>query len=527
MLEKNISGFWIPDGKQPVTGSNALTDAINMISKPVSLLDINDKPAIGIGGTAIYGKNLPFNMEGIPMVAHARPVLPENLGSLSFKKTHNMRYAYIAGAMAGGISSTDMVEKMGREGMLGFFGAGGLSINQIELAIDRLQQAQGEFPFGFNLIHSPGDPDHEKQVVELYLKKGVKLISAAAYMRLTLPLVYYRVKGIYRNSNGEIITPNKVIAKVSRVEVARQFFSPPPDKLLKKLLEQNLITQTEAKLAKMIPVADDLTAEADSGGHTDNRAALALLPVMTALRDEYNQKYNFQRPLCVGLGGGIATAQSAFAAFAMGAAYILTGSINQSCVEADTSENVRRILCQAEQADVTMTPSADMFEMGVKVQVLKRGTMFPQRAAKLYEVYRNYESFNDVPESVRKMIEDKILKSSFESSWESTKAFFAKQDPKQIERGQKNDKYKMALVFRSYLGQASNWATSGVMDRKMDYQIWCGPAIGAFNEWVKGTHLEFPENRKVCAVANYILTGACVVARENSLRLQGAILNAK
>ena len=28
-----------------------------------------------------------------------------------------------------------------------------------------------------------------------------------------------------------------------------------------------------------------------------------------------------------------------------------------------------------------MAPAADMFEMGVKLQVLKRGTMFPMRAA--------------------------------------------------------------------------------------------------------------------------------------------------
>ena len=35
-----------------------------------------------------------------------------------------------------------------------------------------------------------------------------------------------------------------------------------------------------------------------------------------------------------------------------------------------------------------MAPAADMFEMGVKLQVLKRGTMFPMRAQKLYELYR-------------------------------------------------------------------------------------------------------------------------------------------
>ena len=61
----------------------------------------------------------------------------------------------------------------------------------------------------------------------------------------------------------------------------------------------------------------------------------------------------------------------------MGAAYILTGSVNQSSVEAGTSETVRHMLADAGQADVTMAPAADMFDIGVKIQVLKRGTMVP------------------------------------------------------------------------------------------------------------------------------------------------------
>ena len=58
----------------------------------------------------------------------------------------------------------------------------------------------------------------------------------------------------------------------------------------------------------------------------------------------------------------------------MGAAYVVTGSVNQACVESGTSDAVRQMLAEAGQADVAMAPAADMFEMGVKVQVLKRGT---------------------------------------------------------------------------------------------------------------------------------------------------------
>jgi trans-AT polyketide synthase, acyltransferase and oxidoreductase domains len=53
----------------------------------------------------------------------------------------------------------------------------------------------------------------------------------------------------------------------------------------------------------------------------------------------------------------------------------------------------------------------------------------------------------------------------------------------------------MALVFRWYLGQSSRWANAGEPTRKLDYQVWRGPSMGAFNEWVKGSCLEPPPNR--------------------------------
>ncbi len=82
----------------------------------------------------------------------------------------------------------------------------------------------------------------------------------------------------------------------------------------------------------------------------------------------------------------------------------------------------------------------------------------------------------------------------------------------------------MALVFRSYLGRSSGWAISGDPSRKIDYQIWCGPALGAFNEWVRGTFLQAPENRKTVTVAMNFLFGAAYTLRVSWLRCQGANL---
>jgi len=523
---KNIPGWWMPDNTEPELGDHAFKSAILRTKQPIYLLDLHGRPGIGSGGSIIIGSDAPPKSPAFPLRAYAPPLHPAQLGDAQFKEKHHLRYAYIVGAMANGITSVEMVEAAGKAGFVGFFGAAGLAVDQIKSAIYRLQQTLKDIPFGFNLIHSPNDPDLEAAVVQLYLQHGIRLVSTSAYLDLTLPLVYYRVKGIHRDENGNVVCPNKVIAKVSRVEVAGKYFSPPPQKLLSQLVAKNMITREEAELAALIPMADDLTAEADSGGHTDNRPAISLLPTMIALRDEMVLKYKYNIPPGVGLGGGIATPYSAAAAFSMGAAYVLTGSVNQSCIEAGTSETVRLMLAEAGQADVTMAPAADMFEMGVKVQVLKRGTMFPLRAAKLYDLYRSHDRFESIPEKQRHILERDFFRCSFQEEWEQTKSYFSRHDPKQIERAEKDPKHKMALVFRSYLGQSSNWANTGDLSRKIDYQIWCGPAMGAFNQWVKGTFLEPSENRDTVTVAMNLLYGAAVVTRVNWLRNQGVVIPA-
>lgn len=522
--EITIKGWWLNSDKQPEEGSRSIKEAILDVTKPLYLIEYNNHIAVGKGGSLSVGDITPCVSNGYPLLAYAPPLHPEKLGDLFFKKRYNIRYAYIAGAMANGITSVKMVTEAGRAGFMGFFGAAGLPPDEVDSAVCSLKENLGGKPFGINLIHSPNDPELENAIVNLYLKRKINLISASAYIDFTLPLIYYRIKGIHRNRNGETICPNRIIAKVSRTEIAAKFLSPPPSRMITQLIEKKLISGEEAALAANISVCDDLTAEADSGGHTDNRPAISLLPAMISLRDEIAEKYGYKHPPCVGLGGGISTPYSAAAAFAMGASYILTGSVNQSCIEAGTSETVRKMLSEAGQADVTMAPAADMFEMGVKVQVLKRGTMFPFRAAKLYDLYSRYDSFEEIPQGDRTTVERDILKCGFHEEWEQTKKFFKTRDPLQIERAEKYPKHKMALVFRSYLGRSSNWAKEGDQSRKIDYQIWCGPSIGAFNQWVKGSFLEKPENRKTVTVAMNLLFGAAVITRAAWIANQGVLI---
>lgn len=82
----------------------------------------------------------------------------------------------------------------------------------------------------------------------------------------------------------------------------------------------------------------------------------------------------------------------------------------------------------------------------------------------------------------------------------------------------------MALIFRWYLGLSSRWANAGVADRQVDYQVWCGPAMGAFNEWTRDTFLATTDRRDVVTVAINIMFGAAVLSRVNSILKQGVEL---
>ncbi len=454
----------------------------------------------------------------LPVLGYISAITPAHLGDDTFCEDLGIKYPYVAGAMANGIASVELVIAMNRAGMLGFFGAAGLPVSAVETAVTKLIEQLGDTPFGVNVIHSPNEPDVEMGVVNLMLDKGVHLVEASAFLKITSPIVKYRLSGIYRAEDGTIVTPNHVVAKVSRQELAEKFFSPAPIKIVEALLASGEITTEEAELSKYIPVAQDITAEADSGGHTDHRPALSLLPTLLLLKDRMQAEHNYDVTLRVGLGGGISTPASAIAAFSMGAAYLVTGTVNQACQESGTSDIVREMLAETRQADVAKAPAADMFEMGVTVQVVKRGTMFAMRGNKLYELYRAYNSLEEIPADEREKLEKQIFRASFDEVWASTKAFFEERDPRQNERAARDPKHKMALVFRSYLGQASMWANRGVEDRKMDYQVWCGPAMGAFNEWSRDTFLDDFSQRRVEVVGKNILYGTAVLSRVQQAR---------
>ncbi|MGW0246597.1 PfaD family polyunsaturated fatty acid/polyketide biosynthesis protein [Nocardia goodfellowii] len=447
---------------------------------------------------------------------------PEWLGSREFCSVHHTRFPYAAGEMSTGIASTAMVEKLAKAGLIGFFGAAGLSEGALRKAVLELEAALGDRAnWGVNLIHTPNEPATENSTARLLIAQGVPAVSTSAYMDLTPPLVLCAVRGLRLDRAGRVVRPRRVLAKVSRPETAERFMTPAPEPILRRLVDEGSLSPEEAELAARIPVAEDVTVEADSGGHTDNRPLAAMLPAIRSLRDRLAATYGCPRSVRVGAAGGLGTPAAIATAFALGADYVVTGSVNQAAVESGMSEEGRHMLAQADITDVAMAPAADMFEMGVRLQVLRRGTMFAGRAALLYDLYRDYAALDEVPAARRAMLEEQVFRAPLQQIWAETTSFWTARDPDQLARAERDAKHRMALIFRWYLGKSSRWAIAGEADRRADYQIWCGPAMGAFNRWTADSFLAEPRNRSVVQIALNLLEGAAVITRSHQARTWG------
>ena len=517
MFDKNKNQPDLADGPSKMNERwDDLRDGLLDLSQPVYLArdEGNVIKIVNPGDSATLSNN--------QQIVFAPALFIDKLGDPTFLSAHGCEAAFYAGAMANGISSPEMVIAMGKNGLLCSYGSGGVAPNTVSAAIEQIQSALPEGPYMVNLLNSPFEPGLEDQIVDLFIQHQVHTMEASAYLAITPGLVRFRAQGLSLRPDGKIEINNHIIAKISRKEIARRFMQPAPEKLLAELVQEGHISQQQANLASQVPMADDITVEADSGGHTDNRPLLCLLPTMIAEREAVYQAFpQLRGHIRIGAAGGISTPESALAALMAGAAYVVTGSINQACIEAATSLKTRTLLAQADMADVIMAPSADMFEMGARVQVLKRGTMFAMRAAKLYEIYRAYNSIEEIPAKDRQQIEQKFFQRSFDEVWEDTVAFFEQRSPTQITRADRDPKHKMALIFRWYLGLSSRWSINSENGREMDYQVWCGPSMGAFNDWVRGTYLEAVDQRRVVDVNLHILIGAAYLYRLRILEAQG------
>ncbi|MFE9338357.1 ACP S-malonyltransferase [Streptomyces sp. NPDC007063] len=404
----------------------------------------------------------------------AAAVTADGLGAGSFRERYGLLRAYAVGSMHGGVSGPELLRATAKAGLLGFLGTGGLTRAELER---QLREAEPGAAVGANLHYRHGAPEREAELVDQLLRHGVDLVEASGFPVLTEDLVRFRLKG------------GRVLAKVSRTDMAAAFLAPPPERLVARLLDTGAVTAAEAAAAASRPMADDLCVEADGGWLCVGADLLTLLPAVLRLRDEAA----LPGPrVHVGCAGGIGTPEAAAAAFLLGADFVLTGSVNQCTVEAATSDHVKDLLQQARECDVATAPWADLFELGGQARYLKRGLFFPARAAKLHELWRRHASFGELDEATRARILDRRLGGGH---------------PPPPASGQ-DAKAELADLFRNYFARGFRLAVRGDTGDRADHLVHCGPAMGAFNQAVAGTALHPWRARTVEAVCDVLMDGA-------------------
>lgn len=240
-----------------------------------------------------------------------------------------------------------------------------------------------------------------------------------------------------------------------------------------------------------------------------------LLPSLQSLRKRMTREFEYTDEIRLGLAGGIGTPHAVAAAFAMGADFVMTGSINQCTVEAGISDAVKDRLQTIDVQDTDYCPAGDMFEIGALVQVLKKGVLFPARANRLHTLYKTYDSWEEIPQGTRRQIQDTYFKRSVDEVWRETCEHLRKTGREsEIERAERSPKRHMALIFRWYYGYTSRLSFLDTDLDRANVQIHTGPALGAFNQWARGTPLESWRNRHPDRMAMELMREASSILLE-------------
>ncbi|MEK3684982.1 ACP S-malonyltransferase [Paenibacillus sp. FSL R10-2736] len=433
------------------------------------------------------------------------------LGSAAFKQRYGLDYAYLLGGMNDGISSSELVVQAGKTGCLAFLGAGGMKPAELADAIRHIRRELGNSKaIGVAVTYHPIYPNREEELIELLLREKIQLVEASSYLTLTPALVKYRLLGLTRAEDGTVHRANRIIAKVSRPDIATLFMLPAPARIVDKLLADRQITAEQAELARLVPVADDLCAAGDSAGPTDQANLISLLPTLLRLKKELSRTFAPVQEMHIGAAGGIGTPEAAAGVFLMGADFILTGSINQCTVESGASPEVKELLEQVNVYDMAYVPSLELFELGGKAQVLKKGLFFSARANKLYELYRNTGSIAQLDSKTKSQLEDKYFGQPMTDVLEICKRGMSAEERAAV---QGDSKQQLAAVFKWYIARGKASAIAGESGNKVNYSIMCGPAMGAFNQWVKGTPLEAWRHRRAGEIAIKMMNGAAQIIK--------------
>ncbi|TDC20150.1 acyltransferase domain-containing protein [Streptomyces sp. 8K308] len=506
---------------------------------PARIVELGPRPAlakffglIGVLATAVtnvtevqatFGRPRPVpTTASTPIPATAPTVAPsatpgERLGSAAFRAAHGTRLAYAVGGTAEAAAGPALVSRAAGAGVLGYLDTARLDLGRATAEIERLGATlPAGAPWGVNVPHTPETPGRTEALLAATLRLGVPRIEVAGFTTPTRALVRQRLSGLHPGPDGRPRPARLLMARVGGVEAARAFLAPPPPGIVTWLRERGLITRAEAELAPGLPMADDLCAEDDRGG-----GLWALLPTLRRMRARAAGELPAAAGVRLGAAGGLGAPEAVAAAFALGADFVVTGSVNHCTAEADTSELVKDMLAAAGPGDFATAPDATLFEAGARQRVLRRGVFHPARAHRLHDLHLHHDDLSELAPADRERLERQLFRKDLDEVWHEVAADPDRWGSAVLARAEGSPRLRMALVFRWYLADSALRARRGDPAERLNFRVPCGPALGAFNETVRDTALADWRARHADGVARLLMDGAAGALRDHLVGAPG------
>ncbi|WP_435122056.1 acyltransferase domain-containing protein [Micromonospora tulbaghiae] len=398
---------------------------------------------------------------GPPPAAASRP---RPAGSSGLRADYGIRYACLAGSSPFGVTSPAFLRRLSEAGLLGFFGAQGLAPPEIRAALAELRDVRR---YGMSWP-SGGD---ERALCDLYLAHDVRHVEVTGPLAVVSPQLVR-----FRHGDG----PRQVLARAPDLATAVRFLRPADPATVRALAAAGHLDSASAGAAAREAVATDVAVERD---------AHALVPALVAVRDR-------EAP-AVRIGvAGVGTPAAVAAAFALGADFVVTTTVNQCTAEAATSDAAKDLLAALDVTDVREAPDPDLFELGARSPVAHRGTLFAARAEELYRMFLRYDRLADV--GPRRLAE--LERTHFGRPLDEVRA--------DLGVAGRDDRRVLASVCAAYCREATTAALRGTPGQRLNYRVPASTDVGAFNRLVAAEPLADWRSRHAELVTERLLSEA-------------------
>ncbi|MEU4594511.1 acyltransferase domain-containing protein [Micromonospora aurantiaca (nom. illeg.)] len=389
---------------------------------------------------------------------------PRPAGSPGLRSDYGIRYACLAGSSPFGVTSPAFLRRLSEAGLLGFFGAQGLAPPEIRAALAELRDVRR---YGM-AWPSGGD---ERALCDLYLAHDVRHVEVTGPLAVVSPQLVR-----FRHGDG----PRQVLVRAPDLATAVRFLRPADPATVRTLAAAGHLDGGAAGAAAREAVATDVAVERD---------AHALVPALVALRDREAPGAR------IGVAG-VGTPAAVAAAFALGADFVVTTTVNQCTAEAATSDAAKDLLAALDVTDIREAPDPDLFELGARSPVAHRGTLFAARAEELYRMFLRYDRLADV--GPRRLAE--LERTHFGRPLDEVRA--------DLGVAGRDDRRVLASVCAAYCREATAAALRGTPGQRLNYRVPASTDVGAFNRLVAAEPLADWRARHAESVTERLLSEA-------------------